>query len=44
MADETYVLLTLLEIKFKVLNDYATSGMAWWVSSVVFCATVIGAT
>lgn len=43
MSDQTQILVKLLELKINTLNVYATTGMTWWVSSIVFCATIIGA-
>lgn len=36
-------LLVLLDKKIEFLNTYAEVSMLWWVSSVVFCAAIIGA-
>ena len=43
MSDRFVILNNLLELKLHTLNVYATTGMTWWVSSVVFCGTIIGA-
>lgn len=34
---------TLLEQKLQLLNTIANVGMLWWVSSVVFCGSILGA-
>ena len=40
MNDDT--LPTLLTAKLNLLNTMANTSMLWWVSAVVFCATILG--
>ena len=42
MADQTEILIAMYELKIHTLNVYATTGMTWWVSSIVFCGTILG--
>jgi hypothetical protein len=37
------ILLALLEKRMDFLNTIADASMLWWVSSVVFCGTIIAA-
>ena len=41
MSENTEILLKLLELKLQALNVYAATGMTWWVSSIVFCGTIL---
>jgi len=43
MEIEAQILNTLLEQKLELLNTIANVGMTWWVSSIVFCGSALGA-